>query len=181
MSFFHGRRTKMAPFNFWIFYLLKKYSLIFYKVRVKISTNYYQIHAFFHRCPVYGHLPSNCRLVIKQNECCGRVSCTQNLGTVITGSRPSKLTNYYQNYFHFFFTVILLSFMDFFHANFRGFCVSLKSQNIMSNKIQISILLWNHELKNPWSKQIYSNQENCHPWIKVLSQYFVDFLKSRRQ
>lgn len=101
---------------------------------IHIQQQYKPNSCFFHRCPVYGHLPSTCRLVIKQNECCGQVSCKQH--------NSRKLTNYYQNYFHFFFTVILLLFMDFFRANFRGFCVSLKSQNIMSNKIQISTLLF---------------------------------------
>ena len=97
---------------------------------------------FFHRCPVYGHLPPNCRLVIKQNECCGQVSCKQH--------NSRKLTNYYQNYFHFFFTVILLLFMDFFSCQLSWILCFIKitKYNVQQNTNFHIVICDNYETTN---------------------------------
>ena len=51
-----------------------------------------------------------------------------------------------------------------------------KTRNIIHDEMQnvhIIILnqVWNHELKSPRRKELSLNHENCHPRMKVLSQY----------
>ena len=71
-------------------------------------------------------------------------------------------------------------------ANFSGFRISLKPRNIMSNKIHnvhiitfVFVFYANYEttsIKNPGSQEVYSNHDNWHPRIQVLSQYFAAIL-----
>jgi signal transduction histidine kinase len=71
-------------------------------------------------------------------------------------------------------------------ANFSGFRISLKPRNIMSNEIHnvhiitfVFVFCANYEttsIKNPGSQEVYSNHDNWHPRIQVLSQYFAAIL-----